>query len=387
MIRKKIISIIIFTTLLFSQQENYDKEILSAENQISILKKELQKNSSELKSLETKSVKEEDRLVSLQKSINNSVSLINAYDQKINLYEKQLTNLNQAVQRNNIKIEKIKSDYAKQSIHLYKNDRTLNDYLFSSKSINQMFYRIKYFSVLSEINRQNLNQLSITQQYNFTKENEISSTLAKTKADKVDRGKEIQNLAQLREKQRKIIRTIEKNKQEIQNRINDQKKQINELENLRLKIIADKKKYEEKQLVQYQKIEGSFSKNQGKLSWPVEGKVVKGFGPKWNPELKTTIDNPGIDFETRPSEAVRVVFDGVVTVITFISGYGTTVIIDHNNDFYTVYTHLQNLNVNENSSVSEGEIIGYVSLNKNFHFEVWGQNKKLNPMTWLNDKN
>jgi len=387
MITKKIISFIVLTALLFSQQGNYDKEILSAENQIAILKKELLKNNSELKSLETKSVKEEDRLVSLQKSINNSVSLIKAYDKKIILYEKQLTNLNQAVQRNNLKIEKIKNDYAKQSIHLYKNDRTLNDYLFSANSINQMFYRIKYFSVLSEINKENLNQLTITQQYNFTKENEISSTLSKTKADKIDREKEIQNLANLREKQRKILRNIEKNKQEIQNRIRNQKKQINELENLRLKIIAEKKQYEEQQLVQYQKIEGSFLKNKGKLSWPVDGRVVKEFGPQWNPQLKTTIDNPGVDIETRPSEGVKAVFDGVVTVITFISGYGTTVIIDHNNDFYTVYTHLQNLNVNENSSVSAGEIIGYVSLNKNFHFEVWGQNKKLNPITWLNDKN
>ena len=44
-------------------------------------------------------------------------------------------------------------------------------------------------------------------------------------------------------------------------------------------------------------------------------------------------DNPSIDISARATP-VKSVFDGYVSTITFIAGYGT-VIIDHNNSYYS----------------------------------------------------
>ena len=78
---------------------------------------------------------------------------------------------------------------------------------------------------------------------------------------------------------------------------------------------------------------------------------------QWNPRLNTTLDNPGIDISARATLPVKSVFDGYVSTITFIAGYGTTVIIDHNNSYYTVFTHLENLLISENMNVKEGKIL------------------------------
>ena len=144
-----------------------------------------------------------------------------------------------------------------------------------------------------------------------------------------------------------------------------------------------KEKYNEQQLASLKSIKRDIRNFKGKLNWPVKGKVVKAFGPQWNPRLNTTLDNPGIDISSKATLPVQSVFDGYVSTITFISGYGTTVIIDHNNSYYTVFTHLENLLIAENMNVQEGQNIGYVSDNNIIHFEIWGNNKKLNPEKWL----
>ena len=61
------------------------------------------------------------------------------------------------------------------------------------------------------------------------------------------------------------------------------------------------------------------------------------------PKLKTTTENPGIDIKGRPGSSIKAVMGGVVTTITYIRGYGTTIIIDNGGGFYTVYSHVTNI--------------------------------------------
>ena len=76
----------------------------------------------------------------------------------------------------------------------------------------------------------------------------------------------------------------------------------------------------------------------------------------------------------------------LVTTITFISGYGTTVIIDHDNGYFTVFTHLDNLLVSKKYvSQRRTKKFYYFKDSKVVHFEIWGDNKTLNPEEWLED--
>ena len=310
--------------------------------------------------------------------------MIRAYNTKINLYNKQLKNLEEAVIRNNEKIDEIKESYKKRSISLYKNkDLKFSNYIFNSNSFSQMIYRLKYFNIISEINKESVQKIKTTQNFNKKKTGEITSLLKNVGESKKNRAKEIDNLRDKKNFQEKLLNDIRKEEKDIKNEINKKIQQVNALEKLRKKIIEDKKKFNEQQLASLKSITRDIRQYKGKLNWPVDGKIVKSFGPQWNPKLNTTLDNPGIDISARSTLPVKSVFDGYVSTITFILGYGTTVIIDHNNNYFTVFTHLENLLISEDTLVREGQNIGYVSNENIIHFEIWGNNQKLDPQKWL----
>jgi len=381
---KYFISIIFFISVIISQENNFDKSIKDTEKQIDELKNFIKQGNEEVKELQSQSAKTKKIIQITNKNIKNSESLIRAYNTKINLYNKQLKNLEEAVIRNNEKIDEIKESYKKRSISLYKNkDLKFSNYIFNSNSFSQMIYRLKYFNIISEINKESVQKIKTTQNFNKKKAGEITSLLKNVGESKKNRAKEINNLRDKKNFQEKLLNDIKKEEKDIKNEINKKIQQVNALEKLRKKIIEDKKKFNEQQLASLKSITRDIRQYKGKLNWPVDGKIVKSFGPQWNPKLNTTLDNPGIDISARSTLPVKSVFDGYVSTITFILGYGTTVIIDHNNNYFTVFTHLENLLISEDTLVREGQNIGYVSNENIIHFEIWGNNQKLDPQKWL----
>jgi len=376
--------IIFFISIIISQENNFDKSIKDTEKQINELKNFIKQGNEEVKELQSQSAKTKKIIQITNKNIKNSESLIRAYNTKINLYNKQLKNLEEAVIRNNEKIDEIKESYKKRSISLYKNkDLKFSNYIFNSNSFSQMIYRLKYFNIISEINKESVQKIKTTQNFNKKKTGEITSLLKNVGESKKNRAKEINNLRDKKNFQEKLLNDIRKEEKDIKNEINKKIQQVNALEKLRKKIIEDKKKFNEQQLASLKSITRDIRQYKGKLNWPVDGKIVKSFGPQWNPKLNTTLDNPGIDISARSTLPVKSVFDGYVSTITFILGYGTTVIIDHNNNYFTVFTHLENLLISEDTLVREGQNIGYVSNENIIHFEIWGNNQKLDPQKWL----
>ena len=126
----------------------------------------------------------------------------------------------------------------------------------------------------------------------------------------------------------------------------------------------------------------------GRLPWPVNGRVVTRFGRQRNPRTGTITENPGIDISARPGAMVGAALSGLITTITYIRGYGTTVIIDHGKDLYTVYALVEDVEVSEGQYVDQGELIAHVgghgSLDgARLHFEVWANQQKQDPELWL----
>jgi len=384
--QKAILKIFFFIsfTFLYPQEKDFEKSISDTEQQIEALKKAINKNNNEINSLKTKAQQTNKILSITKKNIQDSTNLIKAYDRKINLYNKQSKNLKNAIIANNNEMELIKKQYAERSISLYKKkNQDLRGLIFNSNSLNQMVYRIKYYNIISDLNQKTINKLQTSQFYNKKKNQEIVALLEGVDRNKGLKNQELKSLDKKKKYQEKLLSEFKKEQVSISQEIQKQTTQINSLESLRKNIIEAKKKYDSEQLAKLRTIKTDIRKYKGELIWPVEGKISKAFGPQWNPKLNTTLDNPGIDISAKSTAPVKSVFDGLVTTITFISGYGTTVIIDHDNGYFTVFTHLENLLISENMLVKEGQEIGFVSNNNIIHFEIWGNNKKLNPAQWI----
>ena len=384
--QKSILKILFFLsiTFLYSQDKDFEKSISNTEKQIRELQRAISQNNNEISILKNKAQQSSNILSITKRNIRNSQNLIKAYNKKIDLYNKQTTNLKNAIAANNSEMELIKKQYAERSINLYKKkNQEFRGLIFNSNSLNQMVYRIKYYNIISDLNQKTVDKLAQSQFYNNKKKQEIAALLKDTDKNKVLKNNELQSLDRTKRYQEKLLSDLKKEEASIKKEIDKQINQINALETLRKTIIESKKKYDEEQLAKLKTIKTDIKKYKGKLIWPVDGKIVKGFGPQWNPKLNTTLDNPGIDIAANSTASVKSVFDGLVTTITFISGYGTTVIIDHDDGYFTVFTHLENLLINEKMIVKKGQEIGFVSNNNIIHFEIWGNNQKLNPTQWI----
>lgn len=133
----------------------------------------------------------------------------------------------------------------------------------------------------------------------------------------------------------------------------------------------------------------NFAANQKRLPWPVErGLVTSKFGPQRHPVVKSVIiDNKGVDIATEGNAAIRAIFDGEVSRL-FRMPDGQLVVIINHGSYFTVYQGITNVTVSKGDKVTKGQSIGSAYTNPinaqtKLHFEIWNDNKAVNPLLWL----
>lgn len=126
----------------------------------------------------------------------------------------------------------------------------------------------------------------------------------------------------------------------------------------------------------------------GKLDWPVEGTIVYRFGRDTLPSGGIIRWN-GIGIAAAVGTAVRSVEAGKVRLVGQFGTYGLTIVLEHGNGYYSVYSHLASAAVKLGAAVTKGEAIGTVGgensdYGAHLHFEIRGENQvALNPTAWL----
>lgn len=124
------------------------------------------------------------------------------------------------------------------------------------------------------------------------------------------------------------------------------------------------------------------------LPWPVGShSILHKYGKNTNPITKTVTDNLGIGIKIGKGSSVQSVGDGFVSLVHWLPGYGSLVIVDHGNGFRTVYANLSAVTVAEGQRLKTGGQIGRSgeSVDGEYvHFEIWREREKLNPSQWLN---
>ena len=126
----------------------------------------------------------------------------------------------------------------------------------------------------------------------------------------------------------------------------------------------------------------------GRLDWPVEGAIVYRFGRDTLPSGGIIRWN-GIGIASEAGTPVKAVESGKVRLVGQFGTYGLTVVLEHGNGYYSVYSHLQSAEVQLSATVSRGQTIGTVGgensdYGAHLHFEIRGENQvALNPVDWL----
>ena len=129
----------------------------------------------------------------------------------------------------------------------------------------------------------------------------------------------------------------------------------------------------------------------GNLDWPVEGTIVYRFGRDTLPSGGIIRWN-GVGIAAAVGTPVHAVESGKVRLVGQFGTYGLTIVLEHGNGYYSVYSHLQSASVKLGGTVSKGQTIGTVGgensdYGAHLHFEIRGENQvALDPTEWLKKK-
>ncbi len=132
----------------------------------------------------------------------------------------------------------------------------------------------------------------------------------------------------------------------------------------------------------------TFSNYKGQLKFPVKGKIVSRYGPSRTRDSKAFTFQKGIDIKVERGEPVQSVFKGHVIFAQWLKGYGNLLILDHGENYYTLYAHVEEIFRQKGEAVEKGDVIATAGDTGSIkgmclHFEVRHHGKPINPMQWF----
>ena len=396
-ILNKIILVFLFFGTVNSQssQRDYSEELRYQNDAINKMKKEIEELSSKLRKANINETTTSKRITNLDEELALVNKLIQSLKKEENSNRTKVNNLKGRIKIKEDELELLRERYEQRIRNTYLKGRVSDlEKVLSSTSWRQAVYRTQYLKIISSIEQKMTKEIEgILLTINKDKL-KLESLLRQSIALKRDKQKQMTSLRKMRIRREKELNRIRQDKSALANYMQEKSAGVKQLESIIKKVLEDKARSEREERIRKQQQAlktKEFNLLKGQLPWPTEGRVILKFGKQWNPRLKTTTDNPGIDIKGQPGSPIRSTMSGVVTTITYIRGYGTTVIIDHGGGFYTVYSHVTNIQTQVDSEVRSGDVIAYMgdsgSVNgSKLHFEVWGKGQKLDPEKWLMKK-
>jgi septal ring factor EnvC (AmiA/AmiB activator) len=400
-----------------SAQLKKDKQII--ENEIANTQKLLKKTESNQKAAV-------QQAALLRQQIQNREKVITNLNSQIIQMEDEQEQNQQEISQLEKKLSYMKADYAQVVYNAYRNRRLMDKVTFvlAADDFSQMFRRLRYYTIFSRnVREQSERILKTTEE--LTKKNEelgvlrndklntLSSKEQEIKNLEVDRRKKTQNAEQLKKESKKLNEELKKKQQQrkdidaaIQRAVKEEIARANAEREKKAKASKGKSSGTSGSTTpstsskasptisltpEEQNLNTSFINNKGRLPWPVaKGAKVSDFGSYPHPDVPSVqIENHGIDIMVEAGTPARAVFEGVVTGVMNIMG--TTVVMIRHGEYLTVYQNLSSSSVKKGDKVSTKQTIGTVAKNSasntyELHFEVWKNDRYVNPNEWLTRK-
>ena len=375
-----------------SPQRDYDEELRYQNDAINKMKNEIEELSSKLRKTNIIETTTSKRIINLDEELALINKLIQSLKKEEDATKNKINILKKDIKKKENELNTMRDRYEQRVVNTYLKGRISDlEKVLSSTSWRQAIYRTQYLKIISSIEQKMTNEIEHLLLMINKDKLKLESLLRQSILLKRDKQKQMSSLRKMRIKREKELTRIRQDKSALANYLQEKAAGVKQLETIIKKVLEDKVRFEREDRIRQQQEAlktKEFNFLKGQLPWPTEGRVISKFGKQWNAQLKTTTDNPGIDIKGQPGSPIRSTVSGVVTTVTYIRGYGTTIIIDHGGGFYTVYSHVTNIQTHVDSEVRSGDVIAYMgdsgSINgSKLHFEVWGKGQKLDPEKWL----
>lgn len=359
---------------------------------------ELQKTNQALSKTKAERSVALSRLQLLQQQIEQRRALIATLHQEVAITDSSIARNEDVIHSLNFDLDKMRQEYA-QTLRIADRTKLTKSwltFLFSATGLNDAFRRFQYLRQYQDYRRKQ-GKLILATQATVSKR---AAKLQEIKQEKEalllaaeEQGGEIQKALNT---QSSIVQALNSEEKKLLQKVEKQRKEEQALEKsieaaISAEIAAARARERSSNPtssgVERPSLGGNFASYKGKLTWPLNGKVVKKFGKQPHPDVPSvTINNGGIDISGGPNARVQAVFPGEVLSARLIPGYRQTLMIRHGN-FYTVYSNLDRVLPQVGEEVEAGATIGFTSPNgEALHFELWKGKDRQDPAKWLKNQ-
>ena len=126
-----------------------------------------------------------------------------------------------------------------------------------------------------------------------------------------------------------------------------------------------------------------FSEFKGKLSWPTKARLATKYNASRNGGLRWQ----GVKFRNKANDPVAAIYTGRVVFADWLTGYGLLVILDHGDNYMSLYAHNAELHVEEGEWVETGKRLADAGdtggqSEPGLYFEIRHKGEPINPANW-----
>ncbi len=340
-----------------------------------------------IKMYEKKLKKLHKELVSLQRKKKDVLKKINVIDRQLDVLEEMLDvqkahedSLRKSIARLKKDIDSLQTDLTYKEeilktylVRLYKyGEPGFLEILMNTKDPYESYRKIRIYSYILEKEKKLHEQVQGDLRELARKRELLKKQLIEVNRVQKEISYRKRQLEEKKRQKRALLRKIKSQQKRKEYEIKRLEREKKKLERI-LKRIEKRRKSKRKRYVARSK----------RFIWPVRGKIVEKFGVIVDPRYGTKINNPGIDIKSSPGAEVVASKDGVVVYAGNFISYRGVVIIEHGS-IYTVYAKLKKILVKEGQVVSQGEVVGQLSMtNPVLHFEIRVNGRAVNPLKYL----
>ncbi len=360
----------------FAEDQWQDQE--TQEKQLKQLKQNISKIKNWIASAEGEQSQLEKDLKAAETQIHSKVVAIRSLQRKIGAAEKQIkqleaqesNQLNALQQQQDLLSQQVRTSYAmgrEQGVKLLLNaedpltlQRLMGYYRYLNDARGQLINR--YRDIITDL-KATRSAILVKNQELISARNDLATTRDALEASRQKRSTALASLKRdLKSKQNQLQR-MRQNQRHLESLVVEVEKTIASLE-----IKQDAR---------------PFGKLRGKLLWPTNGNLIRSFGSS-----DGQFRSPGVFFRTPENEPVNAVHHGRVVFADWLRGFGLLMIIDHGDNYMSLYGFNEALLKEAGDWVDSGELIASAGNSggqsqTGLYFEIRHEGKPSNPVRWL----
>lgn len=348
----------------------------AATSEVDSLANDFQATKKKLESEDIKQRKILSALYELNKKIKKIVTNKGSLSQQRSLLEVRISDLNKNVSELDQSSKLQRALLAERLRAIYKlGGASLARFLFSSNSSTSLERNLKILGIVASRDLDLIKTYGRDLQDLQYKKKSLALRLESLKSVETKIANQERQLRQEQELKGKILDGIRKSRLFALNKING----------LREKSLQFN--FEETGLFDLL-FKPSFADQKGFLPQPLQGVVTQKFGLMKGEEHPYTVSSKGIFISAAQGSPVKSIFEGRVSYVGELPGFGTTLIVDHGDHYYSVYSHAQEVQVNIGDEISKSQVIAKVGeapqeSNPGLYFEIRHFSEPYDPQQWM----